>query len=184
MTTTSIALAAAPRLGEPAPDATLRDAAGNRVRLADLWVAAPAALALVFGWPAQFGGPGDPDDVAGDLVIRGTAASPPLFLMLVLAVFAILVRRPGRWGTLAAIRICLLSVLTFAVSLGQALATPTPDVPKAVLVASGAVGGLLSLALLLSGVADLSARARNRPSRTGHGLFAAPLPVRRPGRGE
>jgi hypothetical protein len=48
MTTTSIALAAAPRLGEPAPDATLRDAAGNRVRLADLWGAAPAALALVF----------------------------------------------------------------------------------------------------------------------------------------
>jgi hypothetical protein len=143
-----------------------------------------AALALVFGWPAQFGGPGDPDDVAGDLVIRGTAASPPLFLMLVLVAFAILVRRPGRWGTLAAVRICLLAVLTFAVSLGQASASPTPDVPGAVLVASGAVGGLLSLALLLSGIAELAARARNRPSRTGHGLFAAPLPVRRPGRGE
>jgi hypothetical protein len=54
-------------------------------------------------------------------------------------------------------------VLTFAVSLGQALASPTPAVPEAVLVASGAVGGLLSLALLLSGVAELAARARNRP---------------------
>jgi hypothetical protein len=61
---------------------------------------------------------------------------------------------------LAAVRICLLAVLTFAVSLGQALASP---VPEAVLVASGAVGGLLSLALLLSGVAELAARARNRP---------------------
>ena len=148
-----------------------------------VWTAG-AALALTFGWPAQFGGPGDPDDVAGDLVIRGTAASPPLFLMLVLAVFAILVRRPGRWGTLAAVRICLLAVLTFAVSLGQTLASPTPDVPGVVLVASGAVGGLLSLALLLSGVADLAARARNRPSRPRHDHFAAPLPVRRPGRGE
>ena len=46
------------------------------------------------------------------------------------------------------------------------------------------VGGLLSLALLLSGVAELLARARNRPSRTGHGLFAAPLPVRRSRRSE
>ncbi len=107
-----------------------------------------------------------------------------MFLMLVLAVFAVLVRRPDRWGTLAAVRICLLAVLTFAVSMGQASASPTPDVPGMVLAASGAVSGLLSLALLFSGVAELSARARNRPSRTGYGLFAAPLPVRRPRRGE
>ena len=134
-----------------------------------------AALALAFGWPAQVGGPGDPDDVAGELVIRGTAASPSLFLMLVLAAFAILVRRPGRWGTLAALRLCLLAVLTFAVSLGQALASPTPDVPGAVLVASGAVGALLSLALLLSGVAELAARMRTRR----YGVLAVPVPVRR-----
>lgn len=138
-----------------------------------------AALALAFGWPAQLGGPGDPNDVAGDLVIRGTAASPPLFLMLVLAVFAALVPRPGRWGTLAAVRLCLLAVLTFAVSLGQALASPTPDVPGAVLFASGAVGGLLSLALLLSAVAELASRARNRRSHGGNGLLAVPVPVRR-----
>lgn len=139
-----------------------------------------AGAALAFGWPAQVGGPGDPDDVAGDLIIRGTAASPPLFLMFVLAVFAFLVRRPGRWGTLAALRLCLLAMLTFAVSLGQALASPTPDVvPGAVLVASGAVGALLSVALLLSGVAELATRMRNRTPRTHHGLVAVPLPVRR-----
>jgi hypothetical protein len=144
-----------------------------------VWTAG-AGLAVVFGWPAQVGGPGDPDDMAGELIIRGTAASPPLFLMLVLAVFAALVPRPGRWGTLAAVRLCLLAVLTLAVSLGQALASPTPDVPGAVLVASGAVGGLLSLALLLFGVAELVARARNRPSRAGYGLFTGLLPARRP----
>jgi len=61
---------------------------------------------------------------------------------------------------------------------GSGVGVPTPDVPWAVLVASGAVGALLSLALLLSGVAELAARARNR--RASYGLLAAPLPVRRP----
>jgi len=41
-----------------------------------IWTAG-AALALVFGWPAQVGGPGDPDDVAGELVIRGLASPVP-----------------------------------------------------------------------------------------------------------
>ena len=37
-----------PPVGNRAPDLALRDAAGAPVRLADLWAAAPRALALVF----------------------------------------------------------------------------------------------------------------------------------------
>ena len=58
--------------------------------------------------------------------------------------------------------LCLLAVLTFVGSLGEAFAPSTPDVPRAVLITSGVVGGLLSVALLLSGVAELSDRRRTR----------------------
>ncbi len=37
-----------PAVGQPAPDATLPDAVGTRVRLSDRWRAAPRGLALVF----------------------------------------------------------------------------------------------------------------------------------------
>ncbi len=48
-----------------------------------------------------------------------------------------------------------MAVFTFIGSLGEAFAPYTPDVPRAVLVTSGVVGGLLSVALLLSGVMEL-----------------------------
>jgi peroxiredoxin len=38
----------APTVGSPAPDVTLRDAAGTPVGLAELWTSAPRALVLVF----------------------------------------------------------------------------------------------------------------------------------------
>ena len=53
-----------------------------------------------------------------------------------------------------------MAVFTFIGSLGEAFAPYTPDVPRAVLVTSGVVGGLLSVALLLSGVMELIDRAR------------------------
>jgi len=48
MTAMPFAPAAGPQMGEPAPNASLRNAAGQLVTLAELWAAAPAALALVF----------------------------------------------------------------------------------------------------------------------------------------
>ena len=117
-------------------------------------------IAVVAGWPAQFGGPGDPGNVAGEFVGRGTAFSPPLLPMIALMVFIVLALSRRWWGAVGALGMCFLAVLTFIGSLGEAFAPSTPDVPRAVLVASGVVGGLLSAALLLFGTVELVDRAQ------------------------
>lgn len=45
-----------------------------------------AVVSIVAGWPAQFGGSGDPNNVAGEFVARGTATAPPLVPIMVLLV--------------------------------------------------------------------------------------------------
>src|SRR5215218_4442620 len=141
-----------------------------------------AGTALAFGWPAQFGGPGDPDDVAGELVIRGTVASPSLFLMLVLAVFAVLVRRlvgdARRGSDLPSGGAHLRRVP------GSGVGVAHPRRPR---------GGARRLRRggrpPVPGAATLRRcgtghQGEKPPPRTGHGLFAAPLPVRRHRRSE
>ena len=121
-----------------------------------------AVLAVAARWPAQFGGSGDPDAVAAEFVARGTATAPPLPLLVVVAGLALLARSRRWWGTAAVAGLCVVAVLTLVGSLGEALAPPTPDVPRAVLVASGAVGAAVSLALLAAGVLELRDRRRAR----------------------
>ena len=126
-------------------------------------------LAIVFQWPTQFDGSGNPNVTAGELVANGTVTSLPLFPWIALIVFALLARSRRWWGTLSVVALCLLGALFIFGGLGEAFAPPTPYVPRAVLVASGVVYGGLGLALVLSGIADLidRARARRRPSRVG-----------------
>jgi len=124
-------------------------------------------VCVVAGWPAQFGGPGNPDEVAMEFLSRGTALSPPSWLMVALVMFALLARSSRWWGTLGVVGLCPLAVVTFIGSLGEAFAPATPDVPRAVLVSCGVLGAVLCPTLLASGVADLIARVRaaEHPSR-------------------
>ena len=69
--------------------------------------------------------------------------------MVALAVLTLLAPSRGWWGTLAVVGLCVLAGLTFVGSLGEALAPPTPDVSRAVLLASGVVGVLLAASLFL-----------------------------------
>ncbi len=126
-----------------------------------VWVAG-TVVSIVAGWPAQFGGPGDPDNVAGEFLSRGTVFSPPLALIVAFVVFVLLAPNRRWWGTLGVVGLCLLAVITLVGSLGEAFAPSTPDVPRAALVASGVVGVVLCPALLLSGIAELTDRARVR----------------------
>jgi hypothetical protein len=50
-------------------------------------------------WPAQFGGTGDPDEVASEFFSRGTALAPPFVPLLLFAIFVVVARRTDRWGT-------------------------------------------------------------------------------------
>ncbi len=127
-----------------------------------------AVISIVAGWPAQFGGPGDPDNVASEFVYRGTALAAPLFpIMVLLVVFILLVPSQRWWGTVGVVGLCLLAVLMFIGSIGEAFAPHTPDVTRATLVISSVVGVVLSVALLVSGLMELIDRLRagRQPSR-------------------
>lgn len=118
-------------------------------------------LALAFQWPAQFDGQGDPNAGLGEFIFSGTATSPPVIPVMVLLVLFILLAPSQRWwGTVSVVGLCLLAVLMFIASLGEAFAPPTPYVPRAVLVTSGVVGALLAVTLLLSGIIELVDRRR------------------------
>jgi hypothetical protein len=102
-------------------------------------------LAIAANWPAQFGGVGT--DAGAEALTRGTALSAPLVPLLALAfAIACLWRGAARMGAgvLAVVALAML-----AGSLGEAFAPATTDVPKAVLVASGVIGTVLSAAVLL-----------------------------------
>jgi hypothetical protein len=120
-------------------------------------------LALVFQWPSEF--------VVGEVtkhkvtladLVSGTVTSIPLAPWLALVVFAVLARSPRWWGTLGVVVLCLLGVLFMIGGYGEAFTPPTPYVPCAVLVTAGIVSGLLGLALLVSGIADLMDRVHTK----------------------
>lgn len=110
-------------------------------------------ISIGAGWPAQFGGQGDPDAVASEFLTRGTALAPPLIPLVLFALFAFGAQRDDRWGTIATIGAVLLAVVFVIGSLGEAFASETPDVPRAALLASGVIGALLSLTVIATGVA-------------------------------
>ena len=119
-------------------------------------------LALMFQWPTQFDGSGNPNVTAEEVVTGGTATSIPLVPWIALIVFTLLARSRRWWGTLAVVVLSLLGALFIFGGLGEAFAPPTPYVPRAVLIAAGVVYGGLGLALLLSGIAELIDRVRAR----------------------
>lgn len=119
-------------------------------------------LAIIFQWPTQFDGSGNPNVTAEEVVTGGTATSIPLIPWIALIVFTLLARSRRWWGTLAVVVLCFLGALFILGGLGEAFAPPNPFVPRTVLVAAGVVYGLLGLSLLLAGILDLIDRVRTR----------------------
>ena len=121
-----------------------------------------AVLALIFQWPTQFDGSGRPTITLREFILQGTATSIPVIPWLALDGCAVLARSRRWWGTIAVVALCLLAVPFVIASLGEAFAPDTPHVPRAVLVTSGVVGGLLSVLLLALDISDLLDRIRTR----------------------
>jgi hypothetical protein len=71
-----------------------------------------------------------------------------LFLTMVLLGALLPPPRPGRVGTTGTIVIVLISLLIIVGGSGEAFGVPSPDVPTAVLIFSGVMNVLLSLATL------------------------------------
>jgi hypothetical protein len=106
------------------------------------------ALCVAMRWPAQFGGAGDPDNVAAEMWLRGTAIGAPGVLTIVLALATLAASRPGLVGGVGTVVIALVSLLIIVGGSGEAFGAPSPDVPAAVLILSGVVNVLLSLVTL------------------------------------
>jgi hypothetical protein len=109
---------------------------------------ATTVICVASRWPAQFGGAGDPDNVAGEMWLRGTAIGAPVVMTIVLALATLAAARPGRVGTAGTIVIVLVSLLIIVGGSGEAFGIPSPDVPTAVLLFSGVANVVLSLVTL------------------------------------
>jgi hypothetical protein len=122
----------------------------RRVVLAVLAIEAVAiALGVGFALPAQFGGGRDADAVGSEWLTNGTAISAPIFPLVAFALGALLAGARRAPLACAGLVLVALGAVALAVgSLGEAFAPDTPDVPRAVLIASGVVGCALALALL------------------------------------
>ena len=62
---------------------------------------AEASISILAGWPYQFTGQGDPDQMVLDFLVFGTLLAPPLPLLLLFGATASLVRRRDRLGEMA-----------------------------------------------------------------------------------
>jgi len=134
-----------------------------------IWLAAVSActvIGLAERWPAQLGGVGDPSKIATQWMTRGTAMSPPLFLLAAMAA-AVVVMLAGSQARARALGACLAIVVGVAAvvgSLGEMLAPATSAVPR--VVQYGAVLGVPgSLAVVVTGAVYLRALAARTARR-------------------
>lgn len=121
-----------------------------------------ALVSIYVGWPAQFGGPGDPTQVFTEFFSRGTATAPPLLPLLFLGLGAVAVRRDGVLGVVGATLLTILGALFVIGGLGEIFAPDPITTPRAVLLAAGlvAIGG--GAVLVTASSAVLVRRSRRR----------------------
>lgn len=136
--------------------------------ISGIWLAisiAGTVLGVVERWPSQFNGAGSVATIGTQWMTKGTVMSPPLFLMVALAVavvvFSLVHNRGVRAG--AALLACLVGIAAVVGSLGEVLAAPVPDVPRAAQI-SGLIGVALSLALAIIAGLVVVRMLRSAPS--------------------
>jgi len=119
-------------------------------------------VAFVFQWPSHFviGEVEDARVTLRDLVV-GTPASIPLMPWSVLIVATFLASSRRWWGTIGVVVLSLLGMVFVIGGWGEAFGPPNPEVPRTVLLASGALNAFLGLSLSLCAVLDLIDRVRS-----------------------
>ncbi|MGH2867666.1 MAG: hypothetical protein ACRDNK_08870 [Solirubrobacteraceae bacterium] len=134
-------------------EATEPRSALGRLRMAGLTWMGVAAVTTVIGvaerWPAQFGGAGQPSKIATQWMSKGTVLSPPLFMIvalaLALAVAELVKARSAKIvaGAIAA----LVGAIGTVFTIGEAATAATPAVPTGAHLGAF-VGAALSLWVL------------------------------------
>jgi hypothetical protein len=123
-------------------------------------------LAFVFQWPSHFviGEVEDARVTLQDLIV-GTPASIPLVPWAMLIVATLLASSRRWWGAIGVVALCLLGMVFVIGGWGEAFGPPNPEVPRAVLFASGVVYASLGLSLSLCAVLALIDRVRRRRTK-------------------
>lgn len=121
--------------------------------LAGLLVACiETVIGVVERWPAQWGGAGDPAKIATQWMTKGTALSPPLFILIGMALTVALIGFGRRRLVLrvGAGLVVLVGGFGAVGSLGELFTTAAPDIPTAVHYAS-LIGFAFSAAYVVAG---------------------------------
>jgi hypothetical protein len=132
------------------------------IALLVFWAVA-TLVAVQAGWPAEFGGLGDPNDVSGEWASRGTLVSPPLLPMVLQALLTLVVFVDRRVPVgLAGLALAALGALYTIGGLGEPLDPARSDPPAALYWGLKAVGVAGGLALVVTGVETVAAAIRDR----------------------
>jgi hypothetical protein len=123
-----------------------------------------AVVAIIVNWPAQFGGVGT--DAGREFLTSGTAISAPVLPAVLLLFVVWRARTPGPRGRVAIVAAYLTAAVVFTGGLGETLAEPTEDTPKAVLVGAGIGWTVIAAALVFLATAARAER-RRLPSEPG-----------------
>jgi hypothetical protein len=114
------------------------------------WLIA-TVVAIDHGWADELWGTGDPTNVSGEWVARGTLFSPPLAALVVQAVLTALALLRGRiWRLVAGAGLALLGCLYLVIGLGEPFDPVASDphiVPHVLLRLTGLVGGAALVAV-------------------------------------
>lgn len=114
---------------------------------------AGTVVGLLERWPAQFGGAGSPAHVGAELMGKGTALSPPIFMIALMVLALGLARMPAA-RTAGMVLAALVGLVGVVGAFGEVVAAATPDVPRDVQYL-GLVGVALSLAVVVTAVRAL-----------------------------
>jgi hypothetical protein len=113
---------------------------------------AATALAVVLRWPGQFAGPVGGQHVLVEALVRGTALSPPLLLVVGLACSVWLATRRRTGYLVGCAAVVLLSMVVVVNGLAVAMVPITHGVPRAALVLAGATSAVLAGAAIVAAV--------------------------------
>jgi len=119
-----------------------------------------AVAAVIANWPAQFGQVGT--DAGAEFLSSGTAISAPLIPVAALLLVVALIHRQGALGWVAIVAALFAAASVIIGGLGELVAEPTADTPKAVLTVGGLVWPFIGIVLTLLALAAAVERLRRK----------------------
>lgn len=107
------------------------------------------AIGIAARLPYQFGGIGEPSRVGEDFVTRGTAVSPPVVALVILAIAIVIAMQRGLVGRLGSALLAILAAVFFIPTLGEITGAGAFSGATQVFVIVWALIGLAILVLML-----------------------------------